>query len=302
MQNSVDLNLYRFLCSVAEQKTQPKVCFILGISRSTFNRNLSELRVFFGNELFTVQKGVYSCNLFASQLIETVKPPLEQLDQAVALSNLFGADIGNTEFIFHIASPLSPAITSPLLNSLSEQYSKSKISIIDWSLEGIEHPKANAFTIGVSGYPVVNNDSVIERRIAQMNIYLYLSSEHPLAQQKTVNVMDLSKHETVRLSFGSMDNSAYYERIRKQSGLELIQNLTVSNLDAALGCLTTARYALVCLDIDLSLHSPNLRKIPLLLNGKQMTFDVGMQFHRTLYQHPLIKKIEKVIVQSLKGS
>jgi len=56
MKSSIDLNLYRFLGSLYEQKSLAKVCHTLDISRATFNRYLSECRELFGNELFIADK------------------------------------------------------------------------------------------------------------------------------------------------------------------------------------------------------------------------------------------------------
>lgn len=92
MKNTIDLNLYRFLYLLSQQKSQAKVCHTLDISKATFTRQLAECRLRFDNELFNAEKGVYTPTLLCQQLCEAIGEPLEQLEQIPQLAKTFNAN------------------------------------------------------------------------------------------------------------------------------------------------------------------------------------------------------------------
>lgn len=129
MKNTIDLNLYRFLNLLCQQKSQAKVCHTLDISKATFNRQLAECRHRFNNELFNVEKGVYAPTLFCQQLCEAITEPLEQLELIPLLAQSFNADNHPIEYIFSIINPLAGLLTVPLVASLMSDNQKPKISL-----------------------------------------------------------------------------------------------------------------------------------------------------------------------------
>ncbi|OCH08746.1 LysR family transcriptional regulator [Aliivibrio fischeri] len=301
MKNSIDLNLYRFLDSLYEQKSLAKVCHTLDISRATFNRYLSECRELFGNELFIADKGLYAPTLFTTQLINIIKAPLEQLEQAQQTAKSFNNKDANIEYIFHLANPLSNVLTVPLLQGLTQDGWHPKISIVDWALEGIEFPKSGALSIGISGYPNQLNERIIERKLGELDLFVYVSKQHPLACSSQISLSDLAQFDTVRVSMGNLDDNTYYERLRKQTGINLAQKLTISSVASAIECVEISQYAFVCFDILKNKLPINVCKLPLTLNNKAMTFSVGIQYHRAYYQHPIIKNIENLLIQNLES-
>jgi hypothetical protein len=70
---------------------------------------------------------------------------------------------------------------------------------------------------------------------------------------------------------GSLDVSAYYERVRKNTGITLEQKLTVSSMTLALDCVKVSPYVFVGMYLDDSSIPEGIFRIPLLFNGKQMT-------------------------------
>ncbi|WP_285382689.1 LysR family transcriptional regulator [Vibrio sp. B181a] len=223
MKNTIDLNLYRFLYLLSQQKSQAKVCHTLDISKATFTRQLAECRQRFDNELFNAEKGIYTPTLLCQQLCEAISEPLEQLEQLPQLAKTFNANQHSNEYVFSIINPLSGMLTIPLVTALTTDEQKPKIAFIDWSIESIENPKRGAVAIGIGGFPNELNERMVERKVASVPIFAYVNAQHPLHQQTELELSDIENLETVRVSMGSLDVSAYYERMRKLTGVNLEQ-------------------------------------------------------------------------------
>ncbi|WP_447400122.1 LysR substrate-binding domain-containing protein [Vibrio harveyi] len=299
MKNTIDLNLYRFLYLLSQQKSQAKVCHTLGISKATFTRQLAECRQRFDNELFNAEKGIYTPTLLCQQLCEVISEPLERLEQIPQLAQSFNANQQANEYIFSIINPLSGMLTTPLVSALTTEDQKPKISFIDWSIESIENPKRGAVVIGIGGFPNELNERMVERKVASVPIFAYVNDQHPLSQHNELELSDIENLETVRVSMGSLDVSAYYERMRKLTGVNLEQKLTVSSMAAALDCVKVSPYVFVGMHINDDALSEGVLRLPLRLNAKPMMFDVGVQYHRAFYQHPIIAQVEAFIKRAL---
>ncbi|MFN1620548.1 LysR substrate-binding domain-containing protein [Vibrio rotiferianus] len=299
MKNTIDLNLYRFLYLLSQQKSQAKVCHTLDISKATFTRQLAECRLRFDNELFNAEKGVYTPTLLCQQLCEAIGEPLEQLEQIPQLAKTFNANQHSNEYVFSIINPLSGMLTIPLVTALTTDKQKPKISFIDWSTESIENPKRGAVAIGIGGFPNELNERMVERKVASVPIFAYVNAQHPLHQQTELELSDIENLETVRVSMGSLDVSAYYERMRKLTGVNLEQKLTVSSMTAALDCVKVSPYVFVGMYIDDQELPAGICRLPLKLDGTSMLFDVGIQYHRAFYQHPIIAQVETFIKGAL---
>jgi len=299
VKNTIDLNLYRFLYLLSQQKSQAKVCHTLDISKATFTRQLAECRLRFDNELFNAEKGVYTPTLLCQQLCEAIGEPLDQLEQIPQLAKTFNANQHSNEYVFSIINPLSGMLTIPLVTALTTDEQKPKISFIDWSIESIENPKRGAVSIGIGGFPNELNERMVERKVASVPIFAYVNAQHPLHQQTELELSDIENLETVRVSMGSLDVSAYYERMRKLTGVNLEQKLTVSSMTAALDCVKVSPYVFVGMYIEDQELPAGIRRLPLKLEGKPMMFDVGIQYHRAFYQHPIIAQVEAFIKRAL---
>ncbi|MGR5212416.1 LysR substrate-binding domain-containing protein [Vibrio rotiferianus] len=299
MKNTIDLNLYRFLYLLNQQKSQAKVCHTLDISKATFTRQLAECRLQFDNELFNAEKGIYTPTLLCQQLCEAINEPLEQLEQIPQLAQNFSANQQSKEFIFSIINPLSGMLTIPLVSALTTEEQKPKISFIDWSIESIENPKRGAVAIGIGGFPNNLNERMVERKISSVPIFAYVNEQHPLCQYTELELSDIENLDTVRVSMGSLDVSAYYERMRKLTGVNLEQKLTVSSMTAALDCVKVSPYVFVGMYIDNKELPTGICRLPLKLEGASMLFDVGIQYHRAFYQHPIIAQVETFIKRAL---
>ncbi|PIB17140.1 LysR family transcriptional regulator [Vibrio rotiferianus] len=299
MKNTIDLNLYRFLYLLSQQKSQAKVCHTLDISKATFTRQLAECRLRFDNELFNAEKGVYTPTLLCQQLCEAIGEPLEQLEQIPQLAKTFNANQYSNEYVFSIINPLSGMLTIPLVTALTTDEQKPKISFIDWSIESIENPKRGAVAIGIGGFPNELNERMVERKVASVPIFAYVNAQHPLHQQTELELSDIENLETVRVSMGSLDVNAYYERMRKLTGVNLEQKLTVSSMTAALDCVKVSPYVFVGMYIDDQELPAGICRLPLKLEGTSMLFDVGIQYHRAFYQHPIIAQVETFIKRAL---
>lgn len=299
VKHSIDLNLYRFLNLIFEQKSLPKVCHTLNISRATFNRQLADCREQFGNELFIATKGLYHPTLFCSQLMHIIDEPLEQLESAQTQVNVLESATQPKEFRFFMPNLLSAILTTPLLELLNQHSNIADFSMVDWNLEGIEFPKAGSLAVGISGYPSVMNERVVERKIGELGLFLYTSTNNALSQQEIIDIQQLQGEKLVRVSMGGLDDTPYYDRIKRQLGFTLLRRLTVPSVHAALDWLTKTDYVLICLSLPDSALPKNIKKIPLIQNNVQMSFDIGLQFHRGYYQHPTMMKLEKHLSEIL---
>ena len=275
------------------------MCHTLDISKATFTRQLAECRQRFDNELFNAEKGVYTPTLLCQQLCEAIGEPLEQLEQIPQLAKTFNANQYSNEYVFSIINPLSGMLTIPLVTALTTDEQKPKISFIDWSIESIENPKRGAVAIGIGGFPNELNERMVERKVASVPIFAYVNAQHPLHQQTELELSDIENLETVRVSMGSLDVSAYYERMRKLTGVNLEQKLTVSSMTAALDCVKVSPYVFVGMYIDDQDLPAGICRLPLKLDGTSMLFDVGIQYHRAFYQHPIIAQVETFIKGAL---
>ena len=299
MKNTIDLNSYRFIDLLCQYKSQAKVCHSLAISKATFNRQLAECRNVFDNELFIASKGSYEPTFFTSQLQELIQTPLEQLAQVPQLSQALKLEHRNLEYVFAIINPLSSQLTVPLLKTLTRSEHQPKISFIDWSLESIEFPQRNTFALAIGGYPNDLNDRMVERKIAALPLYIYASDRAGLGEPAKIELQAIANAETVRVSMGALDDASYYARIRKLSGVILSQKLTVACVNTALACVQCSPYLLVNLFVPDALLPDGVRRIPLYHAGQALTFNVGMQYHRALYQHPVVQRIEQCIRNAL---
>ena len=301
MKNTIDLNLYRFLSLLYDQQSQAKVCHTLDISRATFNRHLADCRDLFANELFIATKGNYAPTLFTTQLMLVVKEPLEQLEQAQQISQSFEGTDANIEYVFHAANPLSTLLTVPLLQGLSNTDYHPKISMMDWSLEGVEYPKAGTLAVGISGYPNDLNDNLVERKVGSLALFAYVADSHPLADNKNIDLTQLENFDTVRVSMGTLDGNSYYERLRKRTGIKLEQKLTVASVFSALECAQVSQYVFIGFNMNDASILSGLTKVPVVFQGEEIFFDVGIQYHRACYQHPVVKSIEGLLSTCLKA-
>ncbi|RJG42273.1 LysR family transcriptional regulator [Motilimonas pumila] len=302
MKSRLDLNLYQFLHCLYQVQSLPKVCHELNISRATFNRHLADCRQWLGNELFVVSKGNYQANVFMRQLAEHIQTPLQQLEQAqqvVQSQNLQGA-----EYVINLINPLSYLLTEPITTQLWQQPSEKSAPVnmrfIDWSLENIEAPQNGHIAVGVSGYPNPFNEQLIERKLGALPVYIYLPIDHALATQDQVELSEVRDAHTVRISLGAYDNHAFYEKIKKAIGIPLTQTLTVATVSAALEA--CVQHHLLFIGIQVPKYSQPVGVIqkPLMINQQPMQYDVGMHYHRVLYQHPKVVQLEQVVAKLLK--
>ena len=116
-----------------------------------------------------------------------------------------------------------------------------------------------------------------------------------------IDIQQLQGEKLVRVSMGGLDDTPYYDRIKRQLGFTLLRRLTVPSVHAALDWLTKTDYVLICLSLPDSALPKNIKKIPLIQNNVQMSFDIGLQFHRGYYQHPTMMKLEKHLSEILTG-
>lgn len=302
MKNRVDLNLYRFMICLVKLKTLSKTCHELDISRATFNRHLASCRELFNNELFVVTNGSYTPTLLMTQLAQHIDEPLSVLEQSHHAAKLFTNEHRDIECTINIISPLSSALTLPLVSELSTQDQHCRLTFVDWSLNGVEQPEIGALAIGIAGYPNQFSEHLVERKITTVPLYVYLPETHQLNVASHINIFDMVDYQMVRISLGAHDGSAYFEQVRKQTGCDLQQKLTVSTINSALACVLAHQYLFVCTKIADQDIPEGITAKPLYANANPLTYDVGIHHHRLVYQHPLIKTIEKVIIQSLQKS
>lgn len=300
MTSSIDLNLYRFLTTLYQWRTVDKTIHKLDISKATFNRHLSDCRDLFENELFIAEKGKYEPTAFMVNLHKEIEEPLNFLNDINGISTTLYAKKKKIELAFYLPTTLNEIFSLRLIEHALEQDPEAKLSFQDWALNDIESPKKNTLPVGITGYPQTVNHRVIDKKLGSLALFVYLPKNHPLANSSFVELKKLEHQSTVRITMGSIDTHRYYQRIFTETGIRLQQNLTVANTSIALACVAKGHHIFVSFDSsDLGLPT-NVVKVPLKLDGKRMKFDLGMQYHRSYYQHPIIKQIETVMKNVIK--
>lgn len=300
MTGSIDLNLYRFLTTLYQWKTVDKTIHKLDISKATFNRYLSDCRDLFENELFIAEKGKYEPTAFMVNLHKEIEGPLNFLNDINGISTTLYAKKKKIELAFYLPTTLNEIFSLRLIDHALEQDPEAKLAFQDWALNDIESPKKNTLPVGITGYPQTVNHRVIDKKLGSLALFVYLPKNHPLANNSFVELKKLEHQSTVRITMGSIDTHRYYQRIFTETGIRLQQNLTVVNTSIALACVAKGHHIFVSFDSsDLGLPT-NVVKVPLKLDGKRMKFDLGMQYHRSYYQHPIIKQIETVMKNVIK--
>ncbi|AJR06210.1 LysR family transcriptional regulator [Photobacterium gaetbulicola] len=298
MKKNFDLNLYRFLVVLYEKRTQAKVTFYLSISRATFQRYLAECREIFGNELFIANNKVYEPTLLASQIVSRVKDSLEQLEDSEFLVQSFGLNNKSLNFEFHMPSMLSEIFAIPIIQGLKSINDNVKITFLDWSQDAIEYPKKERIVIGVTSYPSEVSERVIERRLGELPLNVCLSERHRCASMEQVSLSDLNNDPSVRVTMGELDNSEHYQTLKRRTGIQLKQNLTVATVSTAFQCVKMNNNVFVTLGIKEDAVPDGVVMRPLILDGQPMLFDLGIQFHRIWYQHPVISQVEGILVKA----
>ncbi|MCW1891499.1 hypothetical protein OK016_29260 [Vibrio chagasii] len=127
-----------------EQQSQAKkTCHILDISRATFNRHLSDCRDLFAIRLFIATKRCLYADFVHYAIDASGKEPLEKLEQNAANISRSRLSVTiRTSNMFSRSQPAEHTVWSTLLQGLTNEQSKPKISMMDWSLDGVEFPKA----------------------------------------------------------------------------------------------------------------------------------------------------------------
>ena len=148
--------------------------------------------------------------------------------------------------------------------------------------------------IGIGGFPNDLNRCMVERKVSAIPLYAYMSVHHVLAQHTELDLRAMERLETVRVSMGSLDMNAYYERVRKLTGVSLAQKLTVSSTTSALDCVKVSPYVFIGMYIEGGALPEGVTRVPLHIDGQALLFDVGIQFHRAFYQHPLIEQVRSL--------
>ena len=301
MTNSIDLNLYRFLTTLYQWKTVDKTIHKLDISKATFNRHLSDCRDLFENELFIAEKGKYEPTAFMVNLHKEIEEPLNFLNDINGISTTLYSKKKKVELAFYLPTALNKIFSLPLIESALIQDPNARLTFQDWTLHDIESPKKNTLPVGITGYPQTVNHRVIDKKLGSLALFVYLPKNHPLADNSFVELKKLENQTTVRITMGSIDTPRYYQRIYNETGIHLQQNLTVANTSIALACVNKGHHVFVSFDSSDTELPTNVVKVPLRLNGKIMKFDLGMQYHRSYYQHPIITQIETVIKNEIKN-
>jgi len=301
MTSSIDLNLYRFLTTLYQWTTVDKTIHKLNISKATFNRHLSDCRNLFENELFIAEKGKYEPTAFMINLHKEIEEPLNFLNDINGISTTLYAKKKKIELAFYLPTTLNEIFSLQLIEYALEQDPETKLSFQDWALNDIESPKKNTLPVGITGYPQTVNHRVIDKKLGSLALFIYLPKQHPLANNSFVELKKLENQATVRITMGSVDTHRYYQRIFTETGIRLQQNLTVANTSIALACVAKGHHVFVSFDSSDTELPANVVKVPLKLEGKKMKFDLGMQYHRSYYQHPIITQIEAVIKDVIKN-
>ncbi|EDP59524.1 LysR family transcriptional regulator [Vibrio sp. AND4] len=295
MEYSIDLNLYRFLHLIFEQKSMVKVCQALEITRAAFYLRLADCRKLFGNQLFITREELYLPTLFCRQLMNTIEQPLKHLESAQAQVNSIDAHRQTTQLSFFVPNPLSVIFTNSLLELLDNNETITDFSVLDRSLENIELTESGTLSVGVSGYPSELSESVLERKIGKLGLYLYTSKSNPLWHQDQIDIQALQNEKLVRISMGAIDDEIYGGK----AGFTLSSRIMVPSVTTALDWLTNTNYVLACFALPDSVLPHNIKKIPLTQDSTQMFVDIGLQFHKDCLQHPIITKLEKCLSDTL---
>ncbi|ABV85586.1 LysR family transcriptional regulator [Shewanella pealeana] len=292
-----DLNLLRYLFIIDKYQTANAIINHLGISRSTLNRGLAQLRSHFDNELFILTNGRYHSTVLAKDLMNRVQPLLTGIEECLYKSN--ESPLGKIKGTLCVYAPtyLSEPVTVGLMAGLQEHGCQLGLKSHAWPNDSMPNLDSGDFTIGINRFPFDCPSNIIQRRLGSVIIGVYLRQDHPLAKFESIDVSQLETAQIALLDPGASGSSKKSSVIEGQ-GLKIESTITVPSMHAALSCAERFNYLVFAGNAYAEYRQYGLTWRPVTNAGEPIEYEYGFVYHRTWYQHPAMSSLESILRSS----
>lgn len=297
MTQPLDLNLLRYLLIIDKYKTASTVIKQLGISRSTLNRGLAQLRCHFDNELFILNNGRYHSTALAKDLMNRVLPLLSGIEECLCKTS--DSPLGKLKGTLCIYAPtyLSEPVTVGLMAGLQEQDCQLELKSHVWPNDNMPNLDSGDFAIGINRFPFDCSSNIIQRRLGSVSIGVYLRPDNALAKFKSIDISQLENVQVALLDPGANVSSQENAVIERQ-GVKLESAITVPSMHAALSCAEQFNYLVFASNAYPEYRRRGLTWRPVTNNGHSIEYEYGFIYHRTWYQHPAMNSLENILRSS----
>lgn len=296
MSTQLDLNLIRYAAALAKYQKPQTVSQHLGISRSTLNRGLNQLREHFGDELFQLSSGRYQPTVFGQQVISNLLPTMEELESKLLHRNQFDFRCYKGQLRVYVPVNVGEVLPPLLLNNLAQRGSALKLDCRAWPSDGLPKLEAGTLAIGINKFPIELGRDLVQRRLGAVALGVYLRPDHPLARQRSLKLDDLKQLTLVRQYLGDIveqQSTSQYARLSAAYGL------SVMSIYSALACAEQFNFGVLSPKIYGDLVGDRLLWRPLSrVDAQRVEFEYGFVFHRSWYRHPVMEEIEAVLKAS----
>ncbi|ABV37178.1 Transcriptional regulator-like protein [Shewanella sediminis HAW-EB3] len=297
MTQPLDLNLLRYLLIIDKYKTASTIINHLGISRSTLNRGLAQLRSHFDNELFILSNGQYHSTALAKDLMSRVFPLLSGIEDCLCKTS--DSPLGKLKGTLSIFAPtyLSEPVTVGLMAGLQEQDCQLELKSHVWPIDNMPNLDSGDFAIGINSFPFDCSGNIIQRRLGSVTIGVYLRPDNPLAKFDSIDIGQLEKVQVALLDPGANVQNQENTVIERH-GVTLKSAITVPSMHAALSCAERFNYLVFASNAYPEYRRRGLTWRPVTNDGHPIEYEYGFIYHRTWYQHPAMNSLEKILRSS----
>lgn len=295
MKQFCDLNLFRYLSALAQYGRLDRAAFHLGVSRSTINRALSELRDNFGNELFIVDQGQYSATRFTKELLVKAEPAMDDLSALYRSADDYDFTKEQGTLVVYAPNAFSDLITLKFYLAMQERGSQLKFESRSWPAHGIPNFNSEEIAIGLNTYPFDIDKQLVQHYAGDFPLGIFCRKGHELLTQDIVDISTL----TSDLKLVRMSPKVAIPKWLREKSAEYIPtvaaDLTVSSLSVALACVEQHDFCMFAHHGGYHLNTPNVDWRPIGIDGEIIKLKYGWIHHRTWYQHPIMKVIKDII-------
>jgi DNA-binding transcriptional LysR family regulator len=291
------LNLldYRILVLFCTAKSKSKTLHILDISDSSLRRGIKKLEYNFGRNLFSysgdsviVSDKALELSKYFSDSVELLSNPTFGLESD---KNPF---IDNSELLVVMPAAFQEALVETLFNAINTNKNSPRIHVVDW-IDDIETQLMQcALSIGVGYYPQRFCNEIVQRKISENQLCIYMDNSDPLAQLDKIELIELKGREFISLGnpFDHFDGRGgdIRQEINSLIDFKLINAPLLSALQ-----LIKHKYLLFGTKHSQHLMPKNVIVKEVTLSGCPVNIDIGFYYHRKWVDNPHFKELEKAI-------
>lgn len=299
MDRRLDLNLLRYLFAINQYRDATTITRRLGISRSTLTRSLAQLRGHFDNEVFVLVNGEYKPTVFTKRLLEQLSGPMAVVDDVLGMSNC--EQLEQMEGNLRLYSPayIGDLLAVGVINGIKQCNPNMGLSIYPWPVDQLPALNSSEFSIGINRFPMAIDGDFIQRRLNGAEVGVYFRADHLFAKQSIVELSQLKCSELITLETGAYVDS--FDEVRNnRSGINFNSQIVMSTMSSALRCAAAFNYFVVAANLYGRGHD-ELTWRPLRIEGEPTSYECGLVYHRTWYQHPAMRQVESIVSDAFRN-